>query len=405
MLQTWKAIFSILDLETPDDLSAQRSHVLDTDWRCPALRSMLCYAVSEECEGRQEYIARILALNNCQNDDRDIMNRLIGANGSIDVNVQHVLMKIIKRGMKVEPEDTSEIPSAENLGQDGTAQSIAYASDDSLIEHEEIAKRQIDLAHRRESDEHDASNWRLQNDLVVQLEQEVQLMKEENERLRQDCRKAKQSENDLVLEIEGMRASHRSQTLKDEADYLDREKMMRQEYDTEICQIKRQLEQTIAKCDDGERAKIELAALKDDLDVLQHSEKKLQHAEDQLRKCKEKIQELSDIKDQLLREEEAHGKAVEQILLLENELNQLQPLKRQLETYRVRATDAEVKLVESQHELEKLRHRSDHLALENTELTETSKMRINDTDQLRQKLIENVVAEDGNLHGLGEGFW
>ncbi len=232
---------------------------------------------------------------------------------------------------------------------------------------------------------------------------ELKFAKEENEALKIASIDAKQRENELSFEIESVKSNYRLWTLKEEAAFLDRERLIKEKYETDIGQLRSQLEEVTKRCEEGEKAKEELATLKDDLDVLQHLETKLLFTEDQLRKCKEKLQELSDVRAQLSREEEAHGKAVEQILLLENELNQLQPLKRQLETYQVRATDAEVKLAQYQRSLEKLRQQSNHLALENTELATTSKLQLNETEHLRQK-IEISSSEDSFISSLGEGF-
>lgn len=388
--EIWREIFYIFNLNTVEH------QTLDSDWRCPALRSMLCYAVSEACDRREEYIPRILALS------VDANNNMIQVDG---FNVQRILMKIISRGMDFDSENICE-----GEDQQSPVEMSYYATMDDVdtshcnVDIEDIFDNSIKEDNSELNDTTATSTWRMQaDDRVARLEQELKFAKEENEALKKASIDAKQRENELSFEIESVKSNYRLWTLKEEAAFLDRERLIKEKYDTDIGQLRSQLEEVTKRCEEGEKAKEELATLKDDLDVLQHLETKLLFTEDQLRKCKEKLQELSDVRAQLSREEEAHGKAVEQILLLENELNQLQPLKRQLETYRVRATDAEVKLAQCEHSLEKLRQQSNHLALENTELATTSKLQLYETEHLRQK-IEISSSEDSFISSLGEGF-
>lgn len=360
--------------------------MLESDWRCPALRSMLCYAVSDACDKREEYIPRILALS--VNENYDVF-RVDG------VDVQRILMRIISRGMDTEPEHTSD-------------EEEQHTRNNHKLNETEGEVDRADKSNDENNEAHDVKvsncTWKMKNDdIILRLEQELKLAREENEILKIASYDATKRENDLSFEVESLKANYRLWTLKEEAAFLDRERLTKEKYDSDIDQLKSQLDDLAKRCEEGEKAKAELVTLRDDLDVLQHLETKLLFTEDQLRKYKEKLQEFSDVRAQLSREEEAHGKAVAQILVLESELAQLQPLKRQLDVYRARATDAEVKLAQCQHSLEKFQHLTKHLALENTELATTSKARINETEQLRQKL-ECPTSDDSFISSLGEGF-
>lgn len=387
----WREIFFIFNLDKAD------CQALESDWRYPALRSMLCYAVSEACDKREEYIPRILALSVGENS-----NIMFPVDG---FNVQRILMKIISRGMVTEPERISESED-QHIRNDMLLHETE--ADINLLNYnsreEDRAEKSNDERTEARYDKMNNFTWRMKEDnIILRLEQELKLAREENEILKTASYDASKRENELSIEVESLKANYRLWTLKEEAAFLDRERLLKEKYESDIKQLKSQLDDLSKRCEEGDRAKAELATLKDDLDVLQHLETKLLLTEDQLRKYKDKLQEFSDVRTQLSREEEAHGKAVEQILLLESELAQLQPLKRQLEVYRARATDAEVKLAQCQHSLEKVQHLSKHLALENTELATTSKARINETEQLRQKL-ECPTSEDSLISSLGEGF-
>jgi DNA repair exonuclease SbcCD ATPase subunit len=358
---------------------------------------MLCFAVSEACDKREEYIPRILAL---RVDENSNMFHVDG------FNVQRILMKIISRGMVTETERISE--SEDQYMRNGMLLHEIEA-DVNLLNYN---SREEDRAEKSNDERTEVRYDKMNNftermmkddDIILRLEQELKLAREENEILQNASNDASKRENELSIEVESLKANYRLWTLKEEAAFLDRERLLKEKYDSDINQLKSQLDDFSKRCEEGDKAKAELAMLRDDLDVLQHLETKLLLTEDQLRKYKDKLQEFSDVRAQLSREEEAHGKAVEQILLLESELAQLQPLKRQLEVYRIRATDAEVKLAQCQHSLEKVQHLSKHLALENTELATTSKARINETEQLRQKL-ECPTSEDSLISSLGEGF-
>jgi len=383
----WSELFHLFHVESLQMLDT------DADWRCPALRATLCYAVSENCNKREEYIPRILALTVDPKSEDDQ-----------GFNVQQILMKIISRGMDIESHGAykDEVDfSPKRIAREGSRNDgIASPGISEVMQSGEKSYYDTDNTGDFSAP---IGDWRVQTDVLGRLEIELKLAKEENDLLKKDAINSKQRENELFFELEKSNSTLRCQTLQTEAAYLERERIIKEQFENEVIQLRIELEKANKISEEGDQAKAELASLKDELDVLQHSESKLLYTEDQLRKCKEKLQEFSDIKAQLLREEEAHGKAVEQVLLLENELNQLQPLKRQLETYRIRYTDAEVKLAQCQHDLEKLRHLSKHLALENTELATTSKLCISESEQLRQK-IELSSSEDCFIQSLGEGF-
>ena len=114
---------------------------------------------------------------------------------------------------------------------------------------------------------------------------------------------------------------------------------------------------------------------------------------------------MGDAKEALTRAEEAHGAAVARGLELENELKVLQPLRRQLEDYKTRAVDAEVKLAESQEELQNLQRLSSELTGMNKELKQGVMIHQSETEGLRKRLMEDADSSGGAKGpAVGEGL-
>jgi chromosome segregation ATPase len=151
---------------------------------------------------------------------------------------------------------------------------------------------------------------------------------------------------------------------------------------------------------EGAAVKEQLSALQDEIDVMRHSQLKLQHLEDQYRKVKEKLEQMGDVSKALESEEKAHSEAVSKCLQLENELALLQPLKRQLEEYKARATDAEVRLVDCEDEIKKLREASQNMNGIHNELQKGSLQHMIEAEELRKRLQDNG---ENDTHGLGVG--
>ena len=65
----------------------------------------------------------------------------------------------------------------------------------------------------------------------------------------------------------------------------------------------------------------------------------------------------------------AHGKAIDRVVKLEKEVECVAPLKKQLETYKKKAADAEVRLEVTTGDLEQLKKLSAAVQRQNNELS------------------------------------
>ena len=140
--------------------------------------------------------------------------------------------------------------------------------------------------------------------------------------------------------------------------------------------------------------------------MFKHCERKLGEAEHRVQNLRDRLEDIGDAKSELIKEEEAHGNAVNEIIRLENELSVLQPLRRQLEDYKIRATDAEVQLIEYQEKLTKINDDFDMMKGVNHELKKLATCRQENAYSMKQIMMlrqEDLFANDGT-HGIGEGI-
>lgn len=216
----------------------------------------------------------------------------------------------------------------------------------------------------------------------------------------------KTRETELVKKIEELEASHRNEMLKLESMSMDREQELTQQYDERIQELKIQLADAQEKARKGDEALKELEKCREELEILQQGQSNLAELNEKLRKYKQKADELQDIKEALEREQEAHGRSVDEIVRLENELQALVPLKRQLEEYKIRAIEAEVKLVECHDYL----HRIEAEASENTAVNESLRKgaltQQQQMEELRQRIqLDTQMAALGQVgNGIGQGL-
>ena len=97
---------------------------------------------------------------------------------------------------------------------------------------------------------------------------------------------------------------------------------------------------------------------------------------------------LANAHDALERVEKAHAASVDKCLALEGELAVLKPLKRQLEEYRMRATDAEVALAECREDLRRVKVKSSGLEGTNEFLQRGARLQHEEAASL-QKLLQH----------------
>jgi chromosome segregation ATPase len=214
----------------------------------------------------------------------------------------------------------------------------------------------------------------------------------------------KQREQKLQGKLEMIEGRHRNEMMKLEKQSLDREEELIAKYKEHVEALNNQLHDIRDKASRGEQAIKELQKAKEEIEVLNQNQGALPELSEKLRKYKERMNELQDIKDALRREQEAHGNAVDEIVRLESELQTLAPLKRQLEDYKVRAIEAEVKLVETQDALEKLEKKANDQSSVNESLWKGAMLQKEQMDELRRRLQEDAKAQSEPTSGVGEGI-
>ena len=235
--------------------------------------------------------------------------------------------------------------------------------------------------------------------------EEIQDLRAKLEFVGKELEVARQRESDLGSQLEDIESRHRSEKMKIEADSIAREKDVGDKYSEELTALRREVEELHHCRKDAADAREELDALRDEVDVLHHTKERMASTEEQFRKCREKLEQMGDAKEALTRAEEAHGAAVARGLELENELKVLQPLRRQLEDYKTRAVDAEVKLAESQEELQNLQRLSSELTGMNKELKQGVMIHQSETEGLRKRLMEDADSSGGAKGpAVGEGL-
>ena len=235
--------------------------------------------------------------------------------------------------------------------------------------------------------------------------EEIQDLKGKLEFVGKELEVARQREADLGSQLEDIESKHRAEKMKIEAHSIAREKDISDQYSEELIALRREVEELRHCRKDAADAREELDALRDEVDVLNHTKERLASTEEQFRKCREKLERMGDAKEALTRAEEAHGAAIARGLELENELKSLQPLRRQLEDYRTRAVDAEVKLAECQEELQNLQKISSELTGMNKELKQGVMIHQSETEGLRKRLMEDTESSGGAKGpAVGEGL-
>ena len=235
--------------------------------------------------------------------------------------------------------------------------------------------------------------------------EEIQDLRAKLEFVGKELEVARQRESDLGSQLEDIESRHRAEKMKIEADSIAREKDVGDKYSEELTALRREVEELRHCRKDAADAREELDALRDEVDVLHHTKERMATTEEQFRKCQEKLEQMGDAKEALARAEEAHGAAVARGLELENELKALQPLRRQLEDYKTRAVDAEVKLAESQEELQNLQRLSSELTGMNKELKQGVMIHQSETEGLRKRLMEDADSSGGAKGpAVGEGL-
>jgi hypothetical protein len=230
-------------------------------------------------------------------------------------------------------------------------------------------------------------------------ESSTQLLRNTITKLQQQLIESNKKEMTLLHQVDTIHSSHRAEMLQVESRYLSTIRDIETRYTTELSTIKTENE-TLREYEIKVKSMTEEnSRLHDEVDILQTSKEKLSYTEEQLRKCREKLDIVGDTTAALQREEVAHAASVDKCLLLESELAVLKPLKRQLEEYRVRSADAEVALSDCREELRRVKARS--MGLEGTVDTyeRDAKARHSETSSLQKRLLEEGSNEKVGING------
>ena len=415
----WAAIHKLLDLE--NDIELDTTNAFQTkEYQYIILRQLLCRSLSESCPNQQQYVSRIMEF------DRP--------------DVQTEIMRILQEEKQHHCDDGSDVDNEENFTGDYSAyigdHSFAGASVTSSPSAEKAAagcesdvdstKRDRDeafgndklepfspMVKRKLIDDKDDNDYddhhfeeRTSNQGTSTHNpsvEEADNLRATIAKLQQEIKESRQRELHLTLKVDEAESQHRVELLQVESKYLTTIRDMEDRFLNELSEQKRDIEMLRDFEHSAKELKDENLRLRDDLDVLACSKEKLSFTEEQLRKCREKVELIGDAHDALLREEKAHALSVDKCLALENELAQLKPLKRQLEEYRVRAMDAEVALVECRDDLRRVKEKSGWLEGTNIALQRGVELQHNEAVNLQKRLLEegDKTEKGGTAVGIG----
>lgn len=390
------------------------------DSRLAILKSLLCHAIGQFCDNRSTFIGRIMALSK---------------------NVQERLMQLIQEGsvVKIDHSRSFSHPDEsylDDLGIDDDNESLL----DNEFEDQEkeniaaspfmsggknnssfrspFSTNQSPLAtYTNRLSNSFSKDWKRQslasisgtpkadNAKLVALERDIISLKQTNDKLGNQIEEIHGREVELITRMEEKEALHRAELLKTESEALSKAMEMQEHYQGKVSDLEHSLAKAAKAAEEAVVSKEQVASLKDEVDVLQHSNARLLPMEEQLQRMKTKLEHLSDVNEVLTREEKAHSESVSKCLELEKELAMLQPLKRQLEEYKSRAADAEVRFVDYERDISKLKKASENFSQMNKELQDCSIRQQAESDNLRRRLeAECTDSRDDQLSGVGGGI-
>ena len=237
----------------------------------------------------------------------------------------------------------------------------------------------------------------------AEFEKQMEELREKNQQLMNDLKKSQAKEDDMAKQLEDVESNYRKEMMKVEASSRRREDESKEQYETRLASLRAELDIISQKYEQAQQANQELEGVKDEMDVMIHTKSMLAETTERLRTYKEKVQQLSDVKEALQKEEVAHSRSVDECLRLENELQALQPLKRQLEEYKTRAVDAEVRFTECKDELMKMKQKGLASSDTNLDLEALVQSQSEEIEELNQRLNHEEKVKEGAT-GLGEGM-
>ncbi|KAL3920158.1 MAG: hypothetical protein SGILL_003407 [Bacillariaceae sp.] len=238
---------------------------------------------------------------------------------------------------------------------------------------------------------------------TAEYESQVQNLREENQELSRNLQRSQARENDLSDRVDEMESKFRQDMLKVEREARDRVDRSKGDHQQQVQNLQQELAAMSGDFSRVQNERDELAKLKDEMEVMTHTKSQLEETTERLRTYKEKVQQFADVKEALQREEEAHSRSVEENLRLKNDLQNLAPVKRQLEEYKEKAVDLEVQLTDCQDELKRFKEKKSSSSDINHQMEEYVLAQEEEIQELRRRVQQNDVAENESS-GVGDGM-
>ena len=352
--------------------------------------ALLCHALSDKCGRQHEYVCRIKAMDLAvQKEIMDIIQESLRAHCNSDAEETGDYSAFI------EPEVNHDASVADSLDCD--------SMDDGCAAEENDRMEDAGDAHEAPEKREDEPRGKTADEITSPHQNDDTNLRATIAKLEQDLKESRKKEMELAQNLDECESNHRAEMLQVESKYM---KTIRDTEDNLGAKISAQtieLESLRAKDTAVNQLKDENSRLQDELDVLRNSKEKLAFTEEQLRKCRDKIESIGDAHEALQREEKAHAAVVDKCVSLENDLAILKPLKRQLEEYRVRATNAEAALEESREDLRRMREKSSGLEGAHIQLKEATTQHQMEANALSRRLQEGTgkLGDVGNALGKG----
>lgn len=234
-----------------------------------------------------------------------------------------------------------------------------------------------------------------------QVQSIVGALKRHNQSLQGKVEAVTTAEEGLRQELQEKEDQHRNMTLKLESQALQRERELQAQLEIQSEEHSREIVQWREKAHQGEEAQEQLRLALDELELLEHNKHMLSETTEKMNKFREKVNELAHVKDALAKEQSNHAQAIDDLVNLQAQVQTLESTQRQLEDYKMRAIEAEVKLVECQDYLRRVEQQTSQESDEQARLYEGTVMQ----QQEMQDMIDRIQKETSNegIVGIGEG--
>jgi hypothetical protein len=329
---------------------------------------MLVHAVSEQCQNRSDFVTGIM---------------------SLEPEAQMFLMQVIQDNINASASRREEVQN------EGDEEKLNESSDDV-----QLPVNEVDSPVRHSVEKAEDGEQKYANECYVCAEKNMQLKK-----LQQDIAIQSGRQRDEILKLKDEINAVNNKVVDLELAVLEK--------DDAIFQRDKTLEEQMVHKEKldlmvEQNAKLEeqLMLLQDEVDVLKPLAAKLDQAESQVDRYRSKLDELSDIKQQLKVESSKHAETYDKLVVLEQEAEGLRKFKPLMEEYRHQSAEAAIVTQELQMRLQDKEAEVARL------LQEASALRGDQTDhrQQTQLLAEELrttaeeLRERERTNGIGEGM-